>query len=64
MTKQDYYNQRLALDKEFEHYLLTGNLNAAKETKNKIGELMRQGLQDLGEQEFLEIELKFETDNY
>lgn len=64
MTRQDYYNSRLALDKEFEHYLLTGNLNAAKETKNKIGQLMRQGLEQLGEQEFLAIELEFETDNY
>lgn len=54
----------MALDKEFEHYLLTGNLNAAKETKNKIGQLMRQGLEQLGEQEFLAIELEFETDNY
>lgn len=64
MTRQDYYNRRLALDKEFEHYLLTGNLNAAKDTKNKIGELMRQGLEQLGEQDFLDIELKFEIDNY
>ena len=64
MTKQDYYKQRLALDKDFERYLMTGDLDKAKEAKNKIGELMRQGLQDLGEQEFLEIELKFETDNY
>lgn len=64
MTRQDYYDSRLALDKEFEHYLLTGNLNAAKETKNKIGELMRQGLQELGEQEFLDVEMEFEAENY
>lgn len=64
MTKQDYYNQRLALDKEFEQYLLTGNLDKAKETKNKIGELMRQGLEQLGEQEFLNVELEYETNSY
>lgn len=64
MTRQDYYNRRLALDKEFEHYLLTGNLNAAMETKNKIGQLMRQGLEQLGEQEFLNVEMEFEAENY
>ena len=64
MTKQDYYSSRLALDREFEHYLLTGNLNAAKETKNKIGQLMRQGLQELGEEDFINVELEFETDSY
>ena len=64
MTRQDYYNRRLALDKEFEHYLLTGNLNAAKETKNKIGQLMRQGLEQLGEQEFATVELEYETNSY
>ena len=64
MTKQDYYNSRLALDKEFEHYLLTGNLNAAKETKNKIGQLMRQGLEQLGEQDFIAVEMEFEAENY
>lgn len=64
MTRQDYYKQRLALDKEFEQYLLTGHLDKAKETKNKIGELMRQGLEQLGEQEFLNVELEYETNNY
>ncbi len=64
MTKQEYYNSRLALDKEFEQYLLTGYLDKAKETKNKIGELMRQGLEELGEQEFLNVELEYETNNY
>ena len=54
----------MALDREFEHYLLTGNLNAAKETKNKIGQLMRQGLQELGEEDFINVELEFETDSY
>ena len=64
MTRQDYYKQRLALDKDFERYLLTGNLDAAKQTKKNIGDLMKQGLQELGEQEFFNVELEFETNNY
>ena len=64
MTRQEYYDSRLALDKEFEHYLLTGNLNAAKETKNKIGQLLIKGYQELGEDQFLEVEKELETDNY
>ena len=64
MTRQDYYKQRLALDKDFERYLMTGDLDKAKETKNKIGELMRQGLEQLGKQDFLNVELEFETKNY
>lgn len=64
MTRQEYYNRRLALDKEFEHYLLTGNLNAAKETKNKIGQLLIRGYQELGEEDFINVELEYETNNY
>ena len=64
MTRQDYYKQRSILEMQFDLNLKMGCLDAAKETKKKIGELMRQGLQDLGEQDFLDIELKFETDNY
>lgn len=54
----------MALDKEFEHYLLTGNLNAAKETKNKIGQLLIKGYQELGEDQFLEVEKELETDSF
>lgn len=64
MTKQDYYKQRSILEMEFDLNLKMGCLDKAKETKNKIGQLMRQGLEQLGEQDFLDIELKFETDNY
>lgn len=64
MTKQDYYNSRLALDKDFEHYLMTGNVKKAKEIKNKIGQLLIQGYQELGEDQFLEVEKELETDSY
>lgn len=64
MTKQDYYNRRLALEREFYHCLHIGDHDKAKETKKQIGEFLIQGLQELGVQDFVDIELKFEIDNY
>ena len=62
MTRQDYYKQRLALEREFYHCLHIGDHDKA--TKKQIREFLIQGLQELGVQDFVDIELKFETDNY
>ena len=64
MTRQDYYNRRLALEQKFDYYLLTGDIYNAKKVKKQIGELLMQGVQELNEQDFLEIESVFTTDNY
>lgn len=63
MTKQDYYNQRLALEREFEAALEGKNPSKAKEIKNKIGQLLIRGYQELNEQDFLDIESRFETED-
>lgn len=64
MTKDQYYQRRSILEMQFDLYLKMGRLDAAKETKKNIGDLMIQGLEQLGEQDFLDIELRFETENY
>ena len=64
MTSEDYYNRRLALEQKFDYYLLTGDIYNARKVKKQIGELIIQGVQELTEQDFLENESAFTTDDY